>query len=103
MKLQEWLKKVIEEIEPQGFKVNFGNSTELFWSNALAGEAGEYANLCKKSFRGDQVDFERKKEELADVAGHAYLIANLYGINLDEEVKKKMKQVIDEEGWQISL
>ena len=70
-----------------------------FMALALCGEAGEFANVIKKDWRGDGGDLgvanRRPKviEELADVANYAYLIAELLGIDLEVEMLKKLKEV----------
>lgn len=56
---------------------------------AMAGEAGELANLVKKEWR-DGVD---KKEEIrmeaADVAIYLTRLTRLYGFDLNEAVREK--------------
>jgi NTP pyrophosphatase (non-canonical NTP hydrolase) len=83
--------------------VSWGPITEpdrlRFLSLALCGEAGEFANVVKKNWRGDGGPdgvLNRKAklvEELADVANYAFLIAECLGVDLEAAMLKKLKEV----------
>lgn len=70
-----------------------------FMALALCGEAGEFANLVKKDWRGDGgalglADRQPKiAEELSDIANYAFLLAELIGVDLEAEMLKKLKEV----------
>lgn len=95
------------------------------WSNALAGEAGEAANVVKKlrridadlwdkqkypgETRGDLVHkppaeardllVSRLRNELADVVLYADLLAQKTGIDLGAAVREKFNRVSEEQGF----
>jgi NTP pyrophosphatase (non-canonical NTP hydrolase) len=63
------------------------------WSNALAGETGEFCNLVKKVRVGENIDTEALAKELADVVIYADLCAQHFGIDLGEAVTRKFNEV----------
>lgn len=66
------------------------------WSNALAGEVGESANIIKKIERGDfTLDEAREKlaSELADIQTYLDLLAFRAGIDLGDATVKKFNEV----------
>lgn len=80
------------------------------WSNAMCGEAGEYANIIKKIRRhetgaaneGDPPVEELKRKaarELADVVIYADLNASYLGIDLGEAIREKFNQKSVEYGF----
>lgn len=76
------------------------------WSNALAGELGEAANLIKKIERGDFTLEEIKGElakEIADVECYLSLLASRAEIDLGEATKAKFNEVSDRIGCEIKL
>jgi NTP pyrophosphatase (non-canonical NTP hydrolase) len=76
------------------------------WSNALAGEVGEAANIIKKMRRGDLDAMNDKSllaDELADVAIYLDLLAFRADINLAEAVRKKFNRKSDEVGCDVKL
>ena len=76
------------------------------WSNALAGELGESANLIKKIERGDFTLLEIQEElakELADVQCYLSILAIRAGIDLCEATRSKFNEVSDRVGCDIKL
>lgn len=84
--------------------------TAADWSNAMCGEAGEYANIIKKIRRhetgaaneGDPPVEELKRKaarELADVVIYADLNASYLGIDLGEAIREKFNQKSVEYGF----
>jgi NTP pyrophosphatase (non-canonical NTP hydrolase) len=80
------------------------------WSNAMAGEAGEAANVVKKLRRielgtvqaaGDtRADLIAKlADEVGDVVTYADLLATFYGLDLGECVRAKFNKVSEREGF----
>lgn len=80
------------------------------WSNAMAGEMGEAANVVKKIRRvetgnpgkhdGARDDLVTKLgEELADVILYADLLAAKAGLDLGEEIRRKFDAVSEREGF----
>lgn len=80
------------------------------WSNALAGEVGEAANVVKKLRRHDTGtagarDGSRDELvhalalELADVAAYLVLVADHYAIDLPDAVAEKFNLVSEREGF----
>jgi len=79
----------------------FGEGNDLMdwsptdWACALAGEAGETANLIVKMRRGDTVDIAAIAKELADVVVYADLLAARLGLDLGAAVRAKFNEVSD--------
>ena len=70
--------------------------TPLEWAGAMAGEAGEAANVAKKIRRGDLTGDEARSQlakELADVVCYADILAMQLGIDLGEAVQEKFNEV----------
>lgn len=65
-------------------------SSLIYWSNALAGEAGEVCNATKKALgggtKGDDSGPERIRGELVDVITYAILYWERLGGNCDDLV-----------------
>jgi len=62
-----------------------------FLALAMAGEAGEAANVVKKAWRdGVDIDHEKLAEEIAGTACYLIGLASAIGINLDGEMRKQM-------------
>lgn len=87
----DYIKKVHEHLEwspPPPDRLRF-------LALALCGEAGELANLVKKDWRGDDGQVVRQAkiaQELADVAGYAFLIAAELGVDLLWETYQKVQE-----------
>jgi len=83
----------------------------LEWSGAMAGEAGEAANVAKKIKReggGDddvwtQARIEAFAEELADTVIYADLAAARAGIDLGEAIRKKFNEKSQKRGSKFRL
>lgn len=73
------------------------------WSNAMAGECGEVANLTKKLRRGENIDTMELAYELADVVIYADLLAARLGIDLGSVVRAKFNVVSERRGSSVRL
>jgi NTP pyrophosphatase (non-canonical NTP hydrolase) len=84
--------------------------TAADWSNAMAGEMGEAANIVKKLRRQETggrgaadpdhaVLVARLAEEIADTLIYADLLAAYHGIELGEAVRRKFDAVSIREGF----
>ena len=66
----------------------------LAWSLALAGEAGELANLTKKVFiHGHPYNPDRVIEELGDILWYIAVYAHEIGINLSEVATRNIAKL----------
>lgn len=62
-----------------------------FLALSMAGEAGEAANIVKKSWRdGGPLDREKLAEEIAGTACYLVGLASAIGLDLDAEMRKQM-------------
>ncbi len=68
----------------------FDKRSPEFFCLELNGEAGELANLEKKSWKGKIVPIERFEDEAADVMIALINYANARGISLGKSVHKKL-------------
>jgi len=76
------------------------------WSNAVAGEVGELANMIKKIDRGDYTLEEIKSElsdEVADIFTYLDILAFRMGMDLDKVLIEKFNKVSDKCGCDIKL
>lgn len=64
-----------------------------FFCLELNGEAGELANLEKKSWKGKVINKEKFEDEAADVLIALMNYSNSKGINLGESVKRKLLRI----------
>src|SRR4051794_26640108 len=64
-----------------------------FLALAICGEAGELANLIKKSWRGDIVDHAEIVGEIADIRIYLEHLSRILALNLDEECDRKLDRV----------
>ena len=69
---------------------------QLFFSNALAGEVGEYCNLVKKKYRDKAYYPKEIKSELSDIFIYLILNARHFNINLEKAILEKIKIVNNE-------
>ncbi len=66
----------------------------LTWSLAIAGEAGELANLTKKTFlHGHPYDRNKVEEELGDVLWYVAVYAHDIGLSLDEVAQANIEKL----------
>jgi NTP pyrophosphatase (non-canonical NTP hydrolase) len=73
-----------------------------FLALALCGEAGEFANLVKKDWRGDSGIPQRRAEmieELADIANYTFMLAEALGIDLPKVMLAKLQAVEQRPAW----
>lgn len=68
------------------------------WGCAVAGEAGEAANLCKKMRRGDAITADAIGEEIADMFIYGDLLAAYLGIDLETAIREKFNKTSAEVG-----
>ncbi|HTV47388.1 MAG TPA: MazG-like family protein [Phycisphaerae bacterium] len=76
------------------------------WSNALAGEVGEAANIIKKMRRGDLHHVDDRQllaDELADVAIYLDLLAYRAGIDLGAAVRDKFNRKSRQVGCDVMI
>jgi NTP pyrophosphatase (non-canonical NTP hydrolase) len=66
-----------------------------FLALAICGEAGELANLVKKSWRGDPVDSNAIQDEIADIRIYLEHLARHLDIDLDRACEQKLDVVAD--------
>lgn len=79
----------------RGVKADPGSEDDIrFSALAMAGEAGEAANIVKKGWRdGRQVDREKLAEEIAGTACYLVGLAAAIGLDLDAEMQKQMDAI----------
>ena len=66
-----------------------------FLALAICGEAGELANLIKKSWRGDEVDKAQIRDEIADIRIYLEHLSRHLNIDLDRACECKLDEVAD--------
>lgn len=78
------------------------DTSPVWWTNAIAGEAGEACNLTKKMTRGGmaQLDMEQMRQaehdliiELADIVTYCDLLLAYYGVDMEDILKVKFNIV----------
>jgi NTP pyrophosphatase (non-canonical NTP hydrolase) len=74
-------------------KAHFRQKSSQFFCLELNGEAGELANLEKKDWKGDDVDFSDFEDEAADVFIALMNYANEKKINISDSVTKKLNKI----------
>ena len=82
----------------KGLFAPFSHTDERYLALALCGEAGELANFIKKRWRGDKVDVDEIRDEIANVRVYLELLAACFGIEgdkLDERVQNKLQRVVE--------
>jgi len=73
---------------------NFGKNELIYWSNAIAGEAGELCNLVKKHYRDGDYQYEAMKEEIADIFIYIAITArDILKFDLEAAVLSKIEKV----------
>src|SRR5258708_3692913 len=78
-------------------KGSLTSDTEVlnFLALAICGEAGELANLIKKMWRGDEVDGDQIRDEIADIRIYLEHIARHLRFDLDEACERKLEVVAE--------
>jgi len=82
----------------------FDSASLIYWTNAIAGEAGEACNWTKKLDRAlptDPVPDEIIKglsKEVADIAIYADLLASKLGMRLEDLIVQKFNEVSERVG-----
>ena len=71
----------------------FEQKKSEFFCLELNGEAGELANLEKKSWKGKLIDVSRFEDEAADVFIALINYCNAKGISLEKSVIKKLQWI----------
>lgn len=71
----------------------FSSKPSEFFCLELNGEAGELANLEKKSWKGNSPDFQRFEDEAADVFIALMNYCNVKHINLEKAVVEKLQKI----------
>ena len=66
-----------------------------FLALAICGEAGELANLVKKIWRGDEVDSEEIRDEIADIRIYLEHLARHLKLDLDAACERKLEVVAE--------
>lgn len=89
---------VLQERDRLDFNKKFKNpdceKNPFFLGLALAGEAGEVANVLKKEIRDNSVMQESLESEMADVYVYLLLLAKTRGVDsLDRITIKKLREV----------
>jgi NTP pyrophosphatase (non-canonical NTP hydrolase) len=64
-----------------------------FLALAICGEAGELANLVKKLWRGDEVDRDKIRDEIADIRIYLEHLSRHLDIDLDKACETKLEEV----------
>ncbi len=66
-----------------------------FLALAICGETGEFANLVKKSWRGDHIDKAQIVDELADIRIYLEHISRHLDVDLDRACERKLDEVAE--------
>jgi NTP pyrophosphatase (non-canonical NTP hydrolase) len=76
-------------------KGNLNSDSEIlnFLALAICGEAGELANFVKKAWRGDELDLEAIRDEIADIRIYLEHLSRLLNIDLDRACENKLDEV----------
>jgi NTP pyrophosphatase (non-canonical NTP hydrolase) len=91
-----------------GSKIS-GPLGKLWRANELSGECGEASNVVKKLVReeleipGSRATVQQLSEELADIVICADLLAQEYGIDLDDAVRTKFNSTSEKVGLRTRL
>ena len=89
--------KAICEVKNMPEKAAYGNQPAVYYSLAIAGEAGELANKIAKNLRNglDELKIlEAVKSELPDVIIYSHVLAYVLDIDLTKLVNEKVEIVI---------
>lgn len=87
----------------KSFHGHIDDWNSLEWAGAMAGEAGEACNECKKLRRGEPIDAATIAFEVADTVIYADLLCQRLGIRLEDAVATKFNLTSDKYGSAIKL
>lgn len=59
----------------------------------LAGEAGECADLLKKTYQGHELDGDKLKEEIGDLQWHIAEVCHFMGWNLSDVMARNLEKL----------
>jgi NTP pyrophosphatase (non-canonical NTP hydrolase) len=76
-----------------------GEERLRFLALALAGECGELCNLMKKRWRDGNDRRDLLVDELADVGNYCHMLAMALGVNLEEQMLRKLLEVENRPAW----
>jgi NTP pyrophosphatase (non-canonical NTP hydrolase) len=76
-------------------KLKSDSEVLCFLALAISGEAGELANLIKKTWRGDKVEGDQIRDEIADIRIYLEHISRHLNIDLDQACDRKLDEVAD--------
>lgn len=84
-----WLDEVLDIHQRVVKKWQPGTDEDIrFLALALAGEAGELANLIKKDWRGDLIDWRKVNDKIADIRVYLELLSwAAGGLTTDDYVR----------------
>jgi NTP pyrophosphatase (non-canonical NTP hydrolase) len=73
-------------------KGSLTSETEIinFLALAVCGEAGELPNLIKKRWRGDEVDLDEIRDEIADIRIYLEHLARHLQVDIDRACEEKL-------------
>lgn len=97
--MPSWAKEIlgIHELAIKKKITPWSDEDIRFLALALCGEAGEFANMIKKHWRGDKVISPRNSvsthNELVDIRVYTELLAHALGIDLNEAVENKLPEI----------
>jgi NTP pyrophosphatase (non-canonical NTP hydrolase) len=66
-----------------------------FLALAICGEAGELANLIKKSWRGDEISMDEVRDEIADIRIYLEHLSRCLNIDIDSACDHKLDVVAE--------
>jgi NTP pyrophosphatase (non-canonical NTP hydrolase) len=78
-------------------KGSLTSETEVinFLALAICGEVGELANLIKKQWRGDEVDLDEIRDEIADIRIYLEHLARHLRVDIDRACEEKLDIVAE--------
>jgi len=85
--------KIVQQIFDEYQNMCFTKRSSEFFCLELNGEAGELANLEKKSWKGKSVQNELFSDEAADVLIALMNYSNVKGVDLGQAVKEKLLSI----------